>query len=68
RRGDWKFVVEKPKARKGKPEAAKETMGLFDLSQDLAEKTPVENPAVAAELKAALDAWLASWADVEQRS
>ncbi len=70
RRGDWKLVVEEGRKRKqdGKNQAGGSSTTLYDLSRDPGEKTPVENPAVLAELQAALDAWLASWADVEQRS
>ncbi len=67
RKGPWKYVVERPKGKKG-AKADDPIVELYDLSKDLAEKSPVENDEVSAELKAALEAWQASWADVEQRS
>jgi arylsulfatase A len=68
RQGQWKLVLEKGGAKKGKKPATEDSVGLYDLSSDLSEKASVENPGVITELRAALDAWLASWADVEQRS
>lgn len=59
RRGPWKFVESR-----GKDKAVQ----FFDLSEDIAEKNPAENPGIQKELKKALDAWKASWADIPQRS
>ena len=66
RRGPWKLVIDRPK--KKKEFQAPEAPQLFDLSTDLGEKAPVDNPEVRAELEAALEAWRASWAGVPQRS
>ncbi|MDE0836242.1 MAG: hypothetical protein OSA84_07815 [Akkermansiaceae bacterium] len=55
----WKFVESR-----GKDEAVQ----LFNLSKDIAEENPAENPGIQKELKKALNAWKASWADIPQRS
>jgi len=69
RQGDWKYVIEKVRGKKkGSKKTVKGAVGLYNLSRDLKESTPVDNPTVTGRLKAALDAWLASWKNVEQRS
>ena len=68
RRGPWKLVVELPPPG-GEREAVDRPEGrLFHLGNDPGETTPVEEPEVHEALRAELEAWLAGWAAVPQRS
>lgn len=59
RRGPWKLVM-----TGGKGNGAQ----IYDLSNDIGEKSPVEDPEAKAELMKSLEAWKASWAGIPQHS
>ena len=68
RRGDWKLVIEAPPSKSKRNPARQPAPKLYNLRDDLQEETPVQDPAVTAELQVALEEWLESWSQVPQRS